>query len=214
MSNDVAQQNLKEPEQVDWDNYNSGSKYQAPPPALGADGKPITYYGKVVEAAESQADNEYLNFQIDLKIVNSGSADGIKIRTWASAKPFEKNGEPVKGNPNKLANYLRSCGLQAKPQTNAEYRASVKSVASKVFPFTIDWEAKNGETGEKVKGFLNFPEDPDRPGQRKSILRKGDIYTERDFKGNITGTGTVQSEVLFANARLRYFQDATPKART
>lgn len=208
----IAQQNLKEPEQVDWNNYNSGSTYQPPPPALGADGKAITYYG-VAEVQAADPDDGYLNFLLEpIKIVKSGSADGQLIRfTRASTKPFQKNGTPIKGNPNKLANFLRSCGLQAKPQTNSEYVASVKATAGKTFPFTIDWEAYNKDTGERVKGFLNFPEDPDRPGQRKSILKAGDVVTERDSKGNITGTKTVQSEVLFANARLRYFQDATPK---
>lgn len=216
---DTAQMNLREPEQVDWDNYNSGSKFAPPPPALDANGKPIVYYGVVGEAKEDEPDRGFLSFLLDpIKIVRSGNgADGYSIRfTRASVRPFTKkdaSGEevPVKGNPNKLANFLRAVGLQVKPQTNSDYRAAVKAASGRTFPFTIDWEAYNKDTGERVKGYLSFPEDPERPGQRKAILKAGDVVTERDNKGVITGTRTVQSEVLFANARLRYFQDATPK---
>lgn len=220
MTNDISQTNLREPNQTDWDNYNSGSKYIAPPPALGADGRPITYYG-IAEKAEEKANqyavdsegNAYLNFQLDpVKIVRSGGHDGYVLRfTEASVKPFEKGGAPIKGNPNKLANFLRAAGLQARPQTNNEYRASVRAAIGKPFGFTIDWVAKNKETGEEVKGYSNFPDDPERPGMKKSILKAGDVVTERDAKGNVTGTRTITSEVLFANARLRFFQDAAPK---
>jgi hypothetical protein len=37
------------------------------------------------------------------------------------------------------------------------------------------------------------------------------MYTERDRQGNITDTKVVSSEVLFANARIKYFQDAAPR---
>jgi len=212
-TDNVAQTNLKEPERVDWDNY--GKTYQAPPPALGVDGNPIVYYGVVESPTTTDADEGYLNVLLDpIKLTRAGSYDGYTIRfTRASVKPFQKNGEPIKGNPNKLANFLRACGLQVKPQTNADYTAAVNAAKGKAFGFTIDWEAYNKDTGERVKGFTNFPEDPDRPGQRKSILKRGDVIVERDSKGNITGTRTVDSEVLFANARLRYFKDATPKVR-
>lgn len=214
LSNDMAQQNLKEPEQVDWDTAFAGSKYAPPPPALGADGKAIVYRGTVVEAKQSDADEGYLNYQIDLKFV---APEGARVRTWASTRPFMRKNrdtgelEPVKGNPNKLASFLRGAGLQAKPQTNSEYVASVKAVNGKAIPFTIDWEARSKDTGEVVRGYLSFPEDPERPGQRKSILKRGDVVNEVDNRGNITGTKIVQSEVLFANARLKYFQDPTPK---
>ncbi len=218
MANDMAQQNLKEPETADWDNWNAGSKYAPPPPAVGPDGAAIIYYGVVGEAKQTDPDEGYLNILLDpIKIVRSGSFDGQTLRfTRASVKPFTKAGAdgnrtPIKGNPNKLGNYLRACGLQAKPQTNSEYLASVKATMNKPFPFTLDWEAYNKDTGERIRGFVNFPDDPERPGQKKSILRAGDTYTERDSKGNVTGTKTVTSEVLFANARLRYFKDAAPR---
>lgn len=215
--NDMAQTGLREPEQLDWDTAFKGSTYSAPPPATGADGKPIVYYGQVVEAKESNPDQGYLNYQVDLKLTKAGQYDGTRVRTWVSARPFMKRNaagelEPIKGNPNSLAKFLRSAGLQAKPQTNSEYAASVKAVNGKALPFTIDWVAKNKDTGENVRGFANFPDDLERPGQKKSILRAGDVVTERDNKGVITGTRIITSEIMFANAQLRYFQDATPKA--
>lgn len=218
---DLAQQNLKEPEKVDWDSAFSGSKYTPPPPAIGPDGKPIVYQAKVVEIKESPGkglDAEYLNYQIDLKLVGNG-VDGVALRTWASTRTFQRRNketgefENIKGNPNALAKFLKSAGLQAKPGTNNEYRAAVKMVNGKPLNVTLDWEAANRETGEVIKGFENFPEDPERPGLRKSVLRKGDIYVERDRQGNILGEKVVQSEVLFANPRIKYFQDTTPKVK-
>lgn len=211
----TAQTNLREPERTDWDNYNAGSKYAPPPPATDAAGNPITYYGVAEGVGETKADADFLNFLIDpIKLTRSGPYDGQQIRfTRASLKPFERNGEPMKGNPSKLGNFLRACGIQAKPQTNTEWRAAVGMTKGKTFPLTIDWEAYNKDTQESVKGYLSFPEDPERPGQRKSILKRGDVIVERDRKGQVTGTRTVESEVLFANARLRYFVDAATKAK-
>src|SRR5438874_11706448 len=170
---DIAQQSLKEPEQVDWDNAFSSSKYTAPPPALGPDGEAIVYFGSVKEATKIDPDQGYLNYQIDLTLVRSGSYDGLRVRTWASTRPFmrkdRETGEltAVKGNPNKLRSFLRSAGLQAKPQTNDQYIASVMAVHGKAIPFTIDWQSYNKDTGEKIKGFLAFPIDP-ATGNRRS----------------------------------------------
>jgi hypothetical protein len=215
MSN-IAQIGLREPEQVDWANYNAGgSTFQAPPPALGPDGKPIVYYGSVDEATETSPDQGYLNYLLDpIKITKSGTHDGYTIRfTRASVRPFTKgkdeagNPIPMKGNPNTLANFLRACQSQGKPQTNEQFRATVKACNKKIFPFTIDWEAYNKDTQEVIRGYKNFPDDPDRPGQKKAILKKGDTYTVSDRQGNVVEVKTVESDVLFANARLKYFQD-------
>lgn len=213
----AAQMNLKEPEQLDWDSAFSGSKYSAPPPALGPDGKSIQYQGKIKEIKEVEPDQGYLNYQVDLIFNGAGSMDGKSIRTWVSARPFQRRNketgelEAMKGNPNGLAKLLRSAGLQAKPQTNSEYQAAVKAINGKLLPFTIDWEARNRETGEVIRGFRSFPEDIERPGMRKSVLKRGDTYSEVDRQGNVLGTKTVESEVLFANARVQYFLDPTPK---
>lgn len=208
MSNDMAQQSLREPEQCDWDSAYNSSKYGAPPPASGPDGKAIVYTGKLIEAKEIENEDGYLNYQLDFTL-----GEG-RVRTWASTRPFTRvnretgEREPMRGNPNKLGSFLRAAGVQAKPQSNNEYKASIRAVNGKLIPFTIDWVAKNKDTGEEIKGFLSFPLDP-ATGERKTILRAGDVYNEVDAQGNIIGTKTVQSEILFANSRFRYFQDAT-----
>jgi hypothetical protein len=215
---DLAQQNLREPEKVDWDTAFSGSKYTPPPPAIGVDGKPIVYQAKVSKIEQSEGkglDAGYLNYQIDLNLTNPA---GVQLRTWASTRTFQKRGPDgefvnVKGNPNALAKFLQASGLQAKPTTNSEYQMAVKRVNGNPLNVTIDWHASNRETGEVVSGYENFPEDPENPGQRKAILKRGDVYTVRDRQGNITDTKTVESEVLFANARIKYFQGSAPKVR-
>lgn len=217
--NDIAQVNFREADQVDWENYGKSSTYQTPPPALDVNGKPIIYYGVVGSFTQranqyevDAAGEPYLNYVLDdIKIVKSGAADGYVIRfTEASVRPFTTivNGERVnmKGNPNKLGNYLRACGLSAKPQSNAEYIAAVNATKGRAFPFILDWKAKSKDTGETVKGFLAFPLSEDGL-TRKAILKMGDTVSEVDRKGNITGTKVVGSEVLFANAVVKFFQD-------
>lgn len=211
--NDIAGLSLKEPEKVDWDSYNPQSTFQAPPPALGVDGKPITYYGQAPKEFTFDATKEtqyseggLLEALIDpIVIVKSGAADGYQIRfTRASVRKFKKGDKEI--NASMLGNYLQACGSSAKPQKNSEYVAAVKQTAGKVFPFTLDWSAYNKDTGERVDGYLNFPEDPERPGQRKAILKAGDVYRDRDGQEQI-----VKSDVLFANARLRYFRSPNKK---
>lgn len=214
--NDLAQTGLREPEQLDWDNAFKSSAYVAPPPAYDQGGNRQVYYGIVKGVTKGDPDQGYLNFLLDpIVLTKAGSYDGYTLRfTRASARPFERNGQVMKGNPNKLASFLKAAGLPARPQTNSEYEAAVKAAVGRVFPFVGDWEAYNKDTGERIKGYLNFPEDPERPGQRKSILKAGDLITLRDYKGNLTGdTLTVQSEVLFANFRLTYFQDPSRGAK-
>lgn len=222
MSIDISQQNLREPEQVDWNNYNVGqSNYIPPPPCVGADGKGLIYYGIVKgvefrpnQFAVDEEGNPYLNVVLDpIELVNAGKWDGYTIRfTEASVKPYtDKQGTPRKGNPNKLADFIRSAGAQFKPQSNADYKAAIEAIVNqkKRFAFTLDWEARNKETGEKIKGYANFPDDPSNPGQKLSVLKQGTAYFLKDAKGNLIEPKVVTSEVLFANAKLRYFIDPT-----
>ncbi len=211
-SDTMSTLNLKEPDQVNWDAYESGSTYQAPPPVLGPDLKPIKYTGlipQLTEAAFEATDEGYRQYILDpIVIARSGAgADGYKIRwTRVNTKKFisKKTGKPVEASS--VGNLLRSAGVQAKPQKNAEYDGAMKAIQGKPVQFTIDWEARNKDTGEKVRGYESFPEDPDRPGQRKAILRAGDQY-----KGEDGTMQTVKAEVLFANARVRYFVDGSRK---
>jgi len=220
--NDIAQVKLAEPAQVDWDNYGKGSAYIPPPPAVDASGKLIPYYAVVEKAVEKASEyavddegNFFLNFALDPFKITEGEAKGYTLKfVEVSTKPFTKSGPdntriPIKGNPNQLANYLRACGLTAKPQTNDQYRAAVKASLNKRFAFVGDWEARNKDTGEIIKGYINFPDDPDRPGQKKTILKQGDFYQVRDRNGSVTDTRRVEAEVMFANFKFKYFNDPT-----
>lgn len=204
----TAGMGLTEPRQIDWDNYNPGSRYVPPPPAKDAGGKTIVYSGQLPkDVIEEQDDEGYRRYLLDpiTLVKNGGTVDGTTIRfTRVSVKPFEKNGKPV--NASSAGNVLRSAGVPAKPQKTAEYDNAMKAARGRIVQFAIDWEARNKDTGEKVSGYDNFPDDTDRPGQKKSILRAGDAYKTKEG-----ATAIVQSEVLFANPRVRYFVDGSRK---
>lgn len=219
---DTATTQLREPEQMDWNNYHTGSTYQAPPPALGPDGKAIIYHGQLPASYEAGVSDDGLKTFLwdNIKCVRSGNgADGYTFRfTRVSVKKFVKNGKTL--NASTAGNLIKSAGIQAKPQTNAEYEQAMKQAANKLVHFTIDWEAKGKDTGEKIKGYLAFPPlDPMNPsGPRQSILRQGDYYFVLDDKGQLQPDGTggyqraqVKSEIIFANARVRFFQDPNRK---
>jgi hypothetical protein len=223
--NDIAQVKLAEPAQADWDNWGKGSSYIFPPPAKNEAGQYIVYYAVVEKATEKPSEyaqdaegNYLLNFALDPFKVVSDEAKGYLCKfVEVSTKPFTKlvGGErvPIKGNPNSLGNYLRACGLTSKPQTNDQYRLAVKQSLNKRFGFVGDWEARNKDTGEIIKGYINFPDDPKRPGQKKAILEKGDFYQVRDSNGSVTDTRRVEAEVMFANFKHRFFQDPTRGVR-
>lgn len=203
MAND--QIGLREPDQVDWDNYAAGGKYVAPPPAKDQNGNYITYTGQLpTTIGQDVTDEGYRSFILDpIKLVKNPdpAVNGYEIRfTRASVKKFNgKDGKPVEASM--AGNVLRSAGVVAKPQTNKDYEAAFNLVRGRVVPFTVEWRAANKDTGEEIVGFDNFPIDP-TTGKRKAILRAGDTLPD----GRV-----VKSEVLFANARVRYYQDPNRK---
>lgn len=203
---------LKKAPKVDWKDFNPTSKFKAPPPALDERGEPIVYQGIAPKDAKvGETDDGYLEFLLDPIVMKGGH---IIRFTRASVKLFEKtkrDGTKVQQNANKVGTFLRSAQVNAAPQENDQYIAAVKMAGGKTIHFTIDWSAYNKDTNERVDGYMAFPEDPERPGQRKAILTKGETYNVLDRKGNIVETRTVQADVLFANARVRYFVDPTRK---
>ena len=193
---DMSGTKLVEPNQVDWDKV-GGSNYTPPPPAQDPTGKNIVYFGQLPTTITEETDDDgYRQYGLDpIKLVKNGNGvDGYIIR-------FARVGlKPWKNGNNGTAILIKGAGVNARPQTTAEYDSAMKAVRGKVVPFTIDWEARNKETGETIRGFENFPLDPARPGQRKTILKLGDTYTLDGVEQ------TVKSEVLFANARVRFFE--------
>ena len=211
----VAQTNLREPEHVNHDNLAVGGKY-TPPPCPVVNGKPRVFKGtlptKYADSTFGATDEGYRQYVIDpiVLVGNGNDADGQSVRfVRFSTKKFMRNDQPIEMNG--AIRFLRAASILAKPQTNAEYDAAVRQTAGRTVAFTADWSAYNKDTGEAIDGWINFPDDPERPGQKKTILKAGDTYTVRDRQGNIVETKTVQSEVLFANLRLRFFQDAGKK---
>lgn len=197
MSADVTGNKLNEPNKVDWDKI-GGSSFIPPPPAKDATGKYITYFGQLpATIVEETDDDNYRQYVLDpIKLVKNGQGvDGYTIKfTRVGLKPWSN------GN-NGTAILLKGAGVSVKPQSTTEYDNAMKLTKGKVVPFTIDWRAYNKETGETVRGYDNFPEDPTRPGQRKVILKAGDTYLDSDGTQQV-----VKSEVLFANAQVRFFE--------
>lgn len=208
---DNTQLGLREPDPMDWDNYNPSTSFKRPPVPYNGDGMYKTYYGQAPTEFKLDVTKEgYRSFVIDpITLVKNGlDVDGYQLRfTRASVKKFmnRKTGEPI--DASMAGNYLRACGVQQKPQRNKEYEAAVNATRGKVFPFTIEWTAYNKDTGERIDGYKNFPDDPERPGEKKAILHAGDTYTVTDRDGTVLSTETVKADVMFANARLRFFVD-------
>ena len=195
---DIAQTGLKEPDQVDWDKV-GGSKYVAPPPAKSADGRFIVYTGQLpnkIDTTETD-DDGYRQYVLDpITLVKNGQGvDGVTIR-------FARVGlKPWKNGNNGTALLIKATGVASKPQSTADYDKAIGVVRGKVAPLTIDWQARDKNTGETVRGYDNFPEDPQRPGFKKAILKQGDTYKDENGVEQ-----TVKADVLFANAQLRFFE--------
>lgn len=199
----AATGNLREPDKMDWENHNPQSAWAPPPPAKDASGQAIVYTAKLAKdigKAEKLGvtDEGYRNFEfgpLELQ-VPGGKTQVIRFFTQ-SVRKFKKKGTDEELNVSGVSKILRNAGFAGKPQTNAEYEAAVRSVAGRNIKVSIDWRAKDKDTGEEIVGYDNFPDDPARPGQKKAILKKGDLLPD----GSV-----VKAEVLFANARVRYVE--------
>ena len=205
---ETAQMDLKDPQPSDWDQFHKeskGSKYQVPPPAT-KDGREVVYYGQLPTQFPDEflGDyNEYRKYTLcsreaPIKLVRNGNgADGYLI----TRPPFVSL-SPWKNGYNGAMGLLKSAGSAAKPQTTAQYDAAVRQTAGKVASFTIDWQAYDKETADEVKGYGNFPNDPERPGQKKAILVAGDVLPNGEV---------VRAAKLFARAEIKFFRTANKK---
>lgn len=205
----TAQTDLKEPDQMNWDEYHVGGKFRRPPVPVGPDGKLLTFYVQIPQnIEEGQTQEGYKNFLLDpLVLVRSGEADGTEIRfTRVSVKKFTNRRTGKVVDASMVGNLLRAAGLTLKPQTNPEYSQAVNATRGLVIPINLDWYARDKTTQTVVRGYKNFPDDPERPGQKKAILTTGDAFIDSDGMSQTFG-----GEIMFANPELKYFVDVNRK---
>ena len=193
---DVAQTNLAAFDIIDFDNYQDGGtsgKSYAPPvegqyvgkvPAIKDDGTDVISatndFGRTQEG--------YLKFRLDpVELV--GVDYTIKYQNAFSSKKY-KNREG-----SQVFDFLRACGIAARPKNETELRQALKMASGRTFKFALIWEAYNKDTQETTSGMNNFPVDPNDPSKHLP-------YIKDEFDS---------SKRWFANGKIRYFVSALSK---
>lgn len=195
MTADVAQMNLTPFDILDFDSYEEGGgsgKSYAPP----AEGR---YTGRVVikdDGTDTISETNsfgrtaegYLKLRLDPIEILEASANGYQVRfTNLSSKKYAKR------NGSQVYDFLRACGIDARPKNEAELRAALKSASGRPFQFQLIWEAYNKDTQESTSGVENFPKD--ESGNPQPWVRD-------EFDSN---------KRWFANGKVRYFISALKK---
>ncbi len=195
---DVAQTNLASFDIIDFDNYQDGGgsgKSYAPPvegqymgkvPAIKDDGTDVLSatndFGRTQEG--------YLKFRLDpVELV--GVEYTIKYQQPFSSKKY-KNREG-----SQVFDFLRACGIAARPKNEQELRQAIKMASGRTFKFSLVWEAYNKSSQESVSGQANFPEITDAAGKVTN-----QPWIRDEFDSNIR---------YFANGKIRYFVSAITK---
>lgn len=192
---DVAQMNLTPFDILDFDSYEEGGgsgKSYAPP----AEGR---YTGRVVikdDGTDTISETNsfgrtaegYLKLRLDPIEILEASANGYQVRfTNLSSKKYAKR------NGSQVYDFLRACGIDARPKNEAELRAALKQASGRPFQFQLIWEAYNKDTQESTSGVENFPKD--ESGNPQPWVRD-------EFDSN---------KRWFANGKVRYFISALKK---
>lgn len=190
---DVAMMDLRPFDVIDFENYTEGGgsgKSFGPPP----EGR---YTGRVAQILDDGTDvisstnnfgrtqEGYLKVDLPLIEVLDQSANGytIKYSRLSSKKYTARNGSQV-------LDFLRACGIDARPKNEAELRAAVKSAAGRPFQFQLVWEAYNKNSETTLSGEENFPLKSD--GTRQSWIK--DEFDDQ--------------KRWFANGKVRYYVSA------
>lgn len=184
---DVAQLNLVEPDQIDFDKYEDGGGKSYGPPAEGR------YFAKVPlipvsdDPAVFQSTREgYLKIKVDpLAVV--GTEYNVRFTTLSAKKYSNREG-------NQILDFIHACGLDLRPKTNEEYKQAVRLCSGKTAQFGLIWEAYNKDTEETTKGAKNFPVGND--GKPQSWLQ--DPYDS--------------NKKIYANGRVQYWISALAKS--
>ena len=149
---DINNLQLREPDPIDWGNYDTGESKPIYLPPKGV------YLLQVAEAPEAAGTSEgYLLMKFPLfKIIKPGDpADGAEIRfTNLSVKKWVKR----EGSP--LGDFLKAIGIEGQ-RTNAEYIAAAQATVGRTFEASVDWKAycspSKGGCGLEIKKMENFP---------------------------------------------------------
>lgn len=143
---DISQLALNEPDQLDWDGYQTAGVGKPIPPAG-------TYTGVAPEKFEYQAKDGKLVAIIDpIKIVGPSNS-GYELRfTRVSTKKYSNR------NASPAGDYLKSQGVLSRPGTNQDYVDAIEATANRPFQFDLDWEAYDKEDGWQLSGMENFPD--------------------------------------------------------
>jgi len=198
MDANVAQMDLTPFDILDFDNYEDGgsagpTKSFAPP----AEGR---YTGRLTSLPDDGTDvtgpnnafgrtqEGYLKVVLDSIEIMDPQANGYQVRfTRLSSKKYAKR------NGSQVMDFLRACGIDARPKSEAELRAILKTAVGRPFQFQLVWEAYNKDTQENTTGAENFPKDAN--GNPQSWIKD-------EFDS---------SKRWFANGKVRYFVSAFQK---
>ncbi len=127
----------------------------------------------------------YLKVELPEIEILDQAANGYKVKyTRLSSKKYSNR------NGSQVMDFLRACGMDVRPKTEAELRAALKLTAGRPFQFQLVWEAYNKDTQETISGAANFPKDGNN--QPQPFIR--DEYDT--------------SKRWFANGKVRYFVSA------
>lgn len=123
-----------------------------------------------------------------IKITNPNAAgDGYEVKYQSLSAKKYKNREG-----SQMADFLRACGVGARPTTNDQMRSALKMCSGRKFQFGLVWEVYNKTTQERTSGEANFPVDPQDPTKHLSYIN--DPYE--------------QGKKWFANGKVKYFVSA------
>ena len=196
MTADVVQTNLKPFDAIDFENYKDGGgsgKSFAPPP----EGR---YTGRVPIIKDDGTDvfsdtndfgrtqEGYLKLRLDPITVIDAKDYQIRFTNLSSKKFKNREGSQV-------LDLLRSCGIAARPQSEAELRSALKMASNRTFQFQLVWEAYNKDAQESYSGMDS------------GIFKKNEDGTYQPYVTD-PYDGTKR---WWANGKVRYFVSALNK---
>lgn len=193
---DVAQTNLVAFDPINYDSYQDGGgsgKSFAPPPEGRYTGKaPIIKDDGSDTISENNSFGRtaegYLKLNLDGVELLDGPNPGYKIRFQTISSKKMKNREA-----SQVLDFLRACGVAARPTNEKELRQACKLASGRPFQFQLNWEAYNKDTQENYTIL-----DAARDAQGNTLSYVTDPYDSQ--------------KRWFFNGKIRYFVSALKQA--